>query len=122
MFDIKSAMEISSDGNDVLFRCTPLRFRRIHCLCPSATTELQYSHTDLVVRMENGEEAMVEIIQGLLPSGQYQLKMRENVFGLAFSQNSPECINWIKKLVFACWPDIPVCDMYGGNVIQPPSI
>lgn len=110
-------MEICQ-GQNIVFRCTPSVFRRVHVLCPN-TLELKYSHTDLVVAVENGSDAMIEIVQGSLRSGNYKIKMSGHTFNLHFSQQDAECINWIKKLVFACYPYLPVCDMYGNNVLRP---
>lgn len=105
------------EGESV-FQCTPVIFRRVHCLCPNSL-ELKYSHTDLVVRLADESEVMLEFIQGILSSSTYQLKMVGHTFPLQFSQRSAECVNWVKKLVFACYPNLPVCDMYAGNVLSP---
>lgn len=110
-------MEFVQNGQ-VVFTCTPVIFRRVHCLCPNSL-ELRYSHTDLVVLLEDESEVMLEIIQGILTSSTYQVKIAGHTFPLQFSQRTTECINWIKKMVFACYPDLPVCDMYAGNVMTP---
>tara|TARA_B100001063_G_C16445135_1_gene395521 strand:+ start:90 stop:485 length:396 start_codon:yes stop_codon:yes gene_type:complete len=110
-------MEIRDDDS-VLFACTPVEFRRIHALCPT-TLALEYSHTDLVVRLENGTQVMLEIVQCLLRNGRYEIKMAGHTFPLQFSQRTAECMHWTKKLVFACFPDIRVCDMYGGQPLSP---
>lgn len=114
---ITCKMEFLQNGHAV-FACTPVIFRRVHCLCPNSL-ELKYSHTDLVVRLADESEVMVEIIQGILSSSTYQLQMGGHTFPLHFSQRTAECVNWIKKMVFACYPDLPVCDMYAGNVLSP---
>ena len=110
-------MEILKN-NIVVFSCTPLMFRRVHTLCPNMLT-LEYSHSDLIVRLSNEQEALIEITQGLLSNGLYELRMIGHSFPLQFSQSSPECVNWCKKLVFACFPDLTVCDVFAGSVLQP---
>jgi hypothetical protein len=110
-------MEISQHG-EVLFSSTPIMFRRIHKLCPNTLT-LEYSHSDLVVRLSNENDVLIEVIQGMLANGLYELKMVGHSFPLQFSQSTPECINWCKKLIFTCFPDLPVCDMFAGSVLVP---
>jgi len=110
-------MEISKNGS-VVFSCTPVMFRRVHSLCPNTRT-LEYSHSDLIIRLENEQEALIEITQGLLANGLYELQMIGHSFPLQFSQSSPECVNWCKKLVFACFPELEVCDMFAGSILQP---
>lgn len=111
------SMEIHDDDS-ILFTCRPVEFRRIHSLCPN-TRALEYSHTDLLVRLGNGILVMLEIVQCLLRNGHYEVKMAGHTFPLQFSQRTAECMQWMKKLVFVCFPDIRVRDFYGGLPMSP---
>lgn len=104
--------------DEIMFTCEPILFRRVHSLNP-ISLHLEYSHTDLVVRLETGEQVMLEFVQGVLMAGDYTVDIIGQTFPLLFSQDSTECINWCKKIVFTCFPNLEVNDVYGTTVLVP---
>lgn len=110
-------MQFTKD-DQIVFTCKPVIFRRVHSLNP-ISLHLEYSHTDLLVRLETGEEVMLEFVQGMLLAGDYKINIIGQSFPLLFSQDSKECINWCKKLVFTCYPNLEVHDVYGTTVLVP---
>ena len=104
--------------DDIIFTCTPVAFRRVHSLNP-ISLHLEYSHTDLVVRLESGEEVMIEFLHAILPADNYTVVVNGHSFPLLFSQDETECINWCKKIVFTCFPNLEVHDVYGTKLLLP---
>lgn len=109
-----------------VFRCSPVEFRRVHTLNLAAEQwqqSLVYSHSDLVVTMANGQNVMIEIIQGLLKNSSYVMKIqpKDLSFDVVIEQDSTQCVNWVKKLVFMSCPDLTVKDMYCGKTIATES-
>jgi hypothetical protein len=104
--------------DETIFTCTPIAFRRVHSLNPNSL-HLEYSHTDLVVRLESGKDVMIEFVQAKLSAANYDVVMNGESFPLLFNQNEIECINWCKKLVFTCFPNLDVHDVYGSKLLLP---
>jgi hypothetical protein len=119
MLEDSSKVKFVSENNpEVFLTCTPLVLRRIHSL-NLETLHLEYSHTDLVVTLESGEDVMIEFVQAKLSAGNYRVFMNGQSFPILFNQNETECLNYCKTLVFACYPDLEVQDVYGKEILRP---
>jgi len=109
---------IFSKGNIELLLLRPLQFKRVHIM-NLASGELEYSHTDCVVELENGSHAMIEIAQEMLKTGTYILKTMptEATFNFKLSR-SEESIGYLKKIVFMAFPEIKTSDVYLNNDLR----
>jgi hypothetical protein len=101
----------SADSVELL-KLEPYEFRRIYTLDNSI--DIKYSHTDVVVLLENGERAMLEIIQGLLPEGSFVIKTLPTnlTFQLHMAKSGVSSMDWLKKIIFMTFPDLPCGDFY----------
>jgi len=108
----------SSDGNELL-KLEPIEFRRIHSL--DNKLELTYSHTDVVVLLENGERAMLEIIQALLPESSFVIKTLPTnmTFHLHMAKSGTSSMDWLKKIIFMTFPELPCGDFYCQEKLRP---
>jgi hypothetical protein len=108
----------TSDSVELL-KLEPCEFRRIYTL--ERSLELQYSHTDVVVLLENKERAMLEIIQGLLPEGSFvvQTQPTDLTFHLHMAKSGISSMDWLKKIIFMNFPDLPCGDFYCQKRLQP---
>ena len=106
------------DGVELL-KLAPLEFRRVYTI--GDEQELKYSHSDVVVALENGERSMVEIVQGMLSDGSYIIKSHPTdiAFDVRLSKSGAACINWLKKIIFMTFPDLPTKDIYCQEIIRP---
>jgi len=106
---------VRKDGNEVLL-LKPAEFRRVYTLrcTEGGDSHVEYSHTDVVVELENGHRAMLEIIQGLLPNGSVIIKMMptEATFGFELSTKGTKGMAYLKKLIFMTFPDLTTKDVY----------
>ena len=109
--------------NNELLKLEPCEFRRVYTLVPE-DMELKYSHSDIVVLLENGERAMVEIVQGMLNNGSYVIKTNptDTTFDIRLTKSGSNCINWLKRIIFMTFPDLPTTDYYCQEKIRPTSI
>ena len=107
------------DNNTELLKIEPHEFRRVYTLDESL--ELKYSHSDIVVLLENGERAMIEIVQGLLSNGSYVVKAKptDTTYDVRLTKSGTSCMNWLKRIVFMTFPDLPTIDVYSGEIIRP---
>ena len=110
------------ENNTELLKIEPCEFRRVYTLDESL--ELKYSHSDIVVLLENGERGMIEIVQGMLNNGSYVIKTKptDTTFDIRLTKSGSNCINWLKRIVFMTFPDLPTTDVYCLEVIRPSSI
>ena len=100
------------DGAEVLL-LTPICFRRMYTLADGKGAALNYSHSDVVVALENEKRAMLEIVQGLLPKARYMVKMMPTEAVFVFDLgNGKESLRHLKELVFWNFPDLKTRDMY----------
>lgn len=106
---------IRKDGVELLL-LKPIEFRRVYTLTfnEEGDTRLKYIHSDLVVELDSGAPAMVEIIQSQLNSGEYIVKCMPTEAAVDFklSKNSTECMKYFKQLVFMNFPNLRTRDMY----------
>tara|TARA_B110000046_G_C12679028_1_gene267745 strand:- start:11 stop:376 length:366 start_codon:yes stop_codon:yes gene_type:complete len=102
-----------------LLEFNPSEFRRVYTL--NNDLSLEYSHSDSVVCLKNGERAMVEIVQGLLPAGQYVVKTSPTdlVFDFRLVAEGTDCMSQLKKIIFMANPDLPCGDFYCQKRIEP---
>jgi len=110
---------IFCQGSVELLKLEPCEFRRVHTI--GDEHELKYSHSDIVVLLENGERVMIEVVQGLLKNGTYIIKTSPTdiTFDLKLTQSGAACMNWLKKIIFMAFPDLRCCDMYCQEIIRP---
>lgn len=106
-------------GGMELFEFKPSEFRRVYTL--DNEVSLEYSHSDLVVCLENGERAMVEVVQGLLSAGQYVVKTCPTnlTFDFSLVSEGTDCMCQLKKIIFMTNPDLPCGDFYCQKKLQP---
>jgi hypothetical protein len=90
----------------------PREFRRVHLL---EDEKLKYSHSDLIIII-NAKPVMVEIVSALLDDGRYEIKINEMIFSAVINKTNPTTLQWIKKLIFINFPDLPVSDVYCNKV------
>ena len=109
----------SKDGTELL-KLIPSEFRRVYTIDIENNMELKYSHSDVVVLLENGSKAMIEICQGMLNSGSYVIKTEpcDVTFDIRLTKTGGSCMNWLKKIVFMTFPDLDCCDYYGNKEIE----
>ena len=102
-----------------LLKLKPHEFRRVYTI--GDDQELKYSHSDVVVLLENGERAMVEVVQGMLNSGSYVIKTSPAAitFDIRLTKAGAACMNWLKKIIFMTFPDLPTTDLYCQEIIRP---
>ena len=117
----RQAMSVTflQDGTELL-KIYPQSFRRVYTLDLDNDADLKYSHSDVVIKLDNDAQAMIEIVQAMLPDGNYSLKMMptEVTFVLRHKQKGIECMNWLKKLIFMNFPDLETSDMYGNEKLR----
>ena len=102
------------DGVELLL-LRPLEFRRVYTMdTEDGVNRMKYSHSDVIVEIENGNRAMLEIIQGLLPEGSYIVRCRETAFDFTLSSGK-ESMAYLKRLIFMTFPDLTTKDMYCGT-------
>jgi hypothetical protein len=106
---------IRKDGVELLL-LKPIEFRRVYTLTfdEEGDTRLEYIHSDLIVELDSGAPAMVEIIQSQLNSGEYIVKCMptETTVDFKLSKNSTECMKYFKELVFMNFPNLRTRDVY----------
>ena len=102
-----------------LLKLEPQEFRRVYTI--GDDHELKYSHSDIVVALDNGERSMVEIVQGMLNNGTYVVKTYPTniTFDLRLTKSGSTCVNWLKKIIFMTFPDLPTKDIYCQEIIRP---
>jgi hypothetical protein len=102
-----------------LLKLSPCEFRRVYTI--GDEQELKYSHSDVVVVLENGERAMVEIVQGMLNNGTYVVRTSPTdiTFDVRLTKSGAACVNWLKKIIFMTFPDMPTKDIYCQEIIRP---
>jgi hypothetical protein len=112
-------------GATELLVLRPIEFRRVYTLNiedgnDESDIPLKYSHSDIVVSLENGERAMVEIVQGLLQNGSYIVKClpTDMTFDFRHTQKGLESMNWLKRIVFMNFPDLNTADYYGQDKLR----
>ena len=102
------------DGTELLL-VRPKEFRRIYTLnFAEGERQLEYSHSDVLIELENGAAAMLEIVQSQLNSGSYNLKFKptETTIDYRLSKNGEESMKYLKRLVFMNFPDLATRDVY----------
>ena len=106
-------------GSVELLKLQPQEFRRVYTL--DNKLSLEYSHSDIVVCLANGERAMVEIVQGLLSGGQYVVKTCPTnlTFDFRLTVQGTDCMNQLKKILFMTNPHLPCGDFYCQKRIEP---
>ena len=106
-------------GGVELLEFKPSEFRRVYTL--DNDFSLEYSHSDVVVCLENGERAMVEVVQGVLSAGQYVVKTCPTnlTFDFRLMTEGTDCMRQLKKIIFMTHPDLPCGDFYCQNKLQP---
>lgn len=106
-------------GSVELLKLQPQEFRRVYTL--DNKLSLEYSHSDIVVCLANGERAMVEIVQGLLSGGQYVVKTCPTnlTFDFRLTVQGTDCMTQLKKILFMTNPDLPCGDFYCQKRIEP---
>ena len=59
---------------------------------------MEYSHSDVLIELENGAAAMLEIVQSQLNSGSYNLKFKptETTIDYRLSKNGEESMKYLK--------------------------
>ena len=109
-----SAISVRKDGVELLL-LKPIEFRRIYTLnFDEGISQLSYSHSDILVELDSGAPAMIDVIQCQLNSGKYNLKFMptQGTVEYKLSKNGPDCMKYLKRLVFMHFPDLPVRDLY----------
>lgn len=107
-------------GDETALRFTPVEMRRVHGLdIHPSRIGLKYSHSDVVIQFENGSTAFLEAVTCILETATYTVKVEPTDISLSvyLSRSEPECINWLKRIVFSFFPDIPVRNTYLGKSI-----
>ena len=102
-----------------LLELKPSEIRRVYTL--DNVLAMEYSHSDIVVCLENGERAMVEIVQGLLTAGHYVVKTcpTDLTFDFRLTIQGTECMTHLKKIIFMTNPDLPCGDFYCQKKLKP---
>ena len=96
----------------------PAEFRRVYTLSfTEGDSQVVYSHTDVVVELENGSRAMLEIIQGQLHADRYIVEMLPTEASFDFTlftggDDGSKCMQYLKKLIFMTFPDLHTKDVY----------
>ena len=111
---------LQDDGTELLKLC-PVEFRRVYGLSleENATEKrIQYSHSDCVCSLENGERVHVELVQGLLTDGQYTVKTSPTDLTFSFQLVGAESISKLKKIIFMAFPDLPTVDVYLNSTLH----
>ena len=111
------------DGTEKL-KLQPILFRRVYTLETEefeSTPFLKYSHTDVVVKLENESTAMIEICQGALGNGTYSVTSQPTglTVDVHLTKSGTSCMNWLKKIVFMSFPNIITKDIYCNTEIRP---
>ena len=104
----------NKDGTELML-IRPLEFRRVYTLEFSEAGEtLKYTHSDVLIELENGESAMIEIVQAQLPLGRYHIKFlpTDCTFDFRLSKGGEESMLYLKKLVFMNYPNLKTRDVY----------
>lgn len=106
-------------GGVELLELKPVEFRRVYTL--DNEMSLEYSHSDIVVCLENGERAMVEVVQGLLTAGKYVIRTRPTdlTFDFRLATQGTDCMSHLKKIIFMTNPDMPCGDYYCQKKLEP---
>jgi len=104
---------IYMEDSEVL-KFDPREFRRVYLL---EDEKLKYSHSDLIITI-NDKPVMVEIVAALLENGRYEIRVNELSFSAVVDKANPATLQWIKKLVFMNFPDLPVADVYCNKVLH----
>lgn len=104
---------IYMEDSEVL-KFDPREFRRVHLL---EDEKLRYSHSDLIITI-NDKPVMVEIVAALLENGRYEIRVNELSFSAVVDKTNPATLQWIKKLIFMNFPDLPVADVYCNKVLH----
>lgn len=104
---------IFMEDSEVL-KFDPCEFRRVHLLQDG---KLIYSHSDLIITV-NDNRVMVEIVSALLENGRYEIRVNELSFSAVIDKINPAALQWIKKLIFMNFPDLPVMDVYCNKVLH----
>ena len=101
------------DGVELLL-VRPLEFRRVYSLeIEEGFNRMRYSHTDVVVELDNGTRSMLEIIQGLLPDGSYMVKTMPTDVTFDFQLSTrTESMKRLKSIIFMTFPDLTTKNMY----------
>lgn len=107
---------LQDDGTEKLKLC-PVEFRRVYTLSleENATEKVvKYSHSDCLCTLGNGERVNVDIVQLLLGNGTYTVKTAPTdlTFSFRLKNNGVESIDYLKKIIFMTYPDLPVVDVY----------
>ena len=94
-----------------LLKLKPHEFRRVYTI--GDDQELKYSHSDVVVLLEN--------VQGMLNNGSYVIKTSPTAitFDIRLTKAGAACMNWLKKIIFMTFPDLPTTDLYCQEIIRP---
>ena len=104
--------------DETVVRFSPIEMRRVHALdIHSDHNALKYSHTDVLIQFENGSKGFVEAISCMLETGTYTIHVEDADVSLSayLSRTEPQCINWLKKIVFSFFPNIIVRNTYLGK-------
>ena len=110
------------DGTELL-QLVPVEFQRVYTLRPpddeTELPKLGYSHSDIVVELENGSQAMVEICEGMLGNGSYVIKAQptDTTFDIRITKSGS--MDSLKKIIFMTFPKLPTNDYYCENIIFP---
>ena len=116
---------VTQNGNEKL-RLRPKEFRRMYTLsfCDDCNTkELVYSHSDCVCELPNGSNVMAEIVQ-TLDDGTYEVTSlpTEQTFNLEIKQKQPECVLYLKRIIFMNFVDLPTKDIYLNTELRVPHV
>lgn len=117
LYNIIIMIHVKHEDETVL-RFSPIEMRRVHALDIHLDhTGLKYSHTDVLIRFENGSEGFVEAISCILETGTYIFHVEDADVSLSvyLSRTESQCINWLKKIVFSFFPNISVRNTYLGK-------
>jgi len=114
---IKMSFTILQDDGTEMLKLCPVEFRRVYTLSleENATEKVvQYSHSDCLCTLGNGERVNVDIVQLLLNNGQYTVKTSPTdlTFSFRLRKSGVESILHLKKIIFMTFPDLPTVDVY----------
>jgi hypothetical protein len=117
------SITILQDGSELL-KFQPKDFVRVYTLDIEKMEELpkiKYSHTDVIIQLDNESYAMIEVCQGLLNNGTYTIKTQPTdlTFILHMKKSGNGGIDWLKKIIFMTFPNLQIKDVYCNRKIKP---
>ena len=113
------SITFSRDGNQLL-NLRPLELRRVYSLnTEEDVPTLKYSHTDVIVLLDNDAKAMLDICNGLLEDGRYVLETQPTDQTFDVRLRRSDSLNRLKRIITMAFPSLLTRDYYGAKLIKP---